>query len=173
MNPEEIKVAPATEASTEGLTTDDLASIAVDPSQAPATAPSTMEGSGPLGALLAFAVLVAGVGKKLQLVLQAGHEERMKAIALAKDVAEGAEKTGAMLKQELEAVTEVKASLEGELEGELAVAPPEEAASDAPVAQAGAPCACEGNQAALADLLKRVKALESWKKRGVKPAKPV
>jgi len=169
MNPEEIKVAPATEASTEGLTTDDLASIAVDPSQAPATAPSTMEGSGPLGALLAFAVLVAGVGKKLQLVLQAGHEERMKAIALAKDVAEGAEKTGAMLKQELEAVTEVKASLEGE----LAVAPPEEAASDAPVAQAGAPCACEGNQAALADLLKRVKALESWKKRGVKPAKPV
>ena len=169
MNPEEIKVAPATEASTEGLTTDDLASIAVDPSQAPATAPSTMEGSGPLSALLAFAVLVAGVGKKLQLVLQAGHEERMKAIALAKDVAEGAEKTGAMLKQELEAVTEVKASLEGE----LAVAPPEEAASDAPVAQAGAPCACEGNQAALADLLKRVKALESWKKRGVKPAKPV
>lgn len=172
MNPEELKEAPATDAPTEGLTTDDLASIAVDPSQAPATAPSTMEGSGPLGALVAFAVLVAGIGKKLQLVLQAGHEERMKAIALAKDVAEGAEKTKALLKQELEAVAEVRASLEGE----LASAPPDEAsaegAPDASVAQAGPPCACEDNQAALADLLKRVKALESWKKRGVKPAKP-
>jgi hypothetical protein len=158
MNPEE-EAALVNDAPTEGLTPDDLASIAVDPSQAPATSPSTMEGSGLLGALMAFAVLVAGIGKKLQMVLQAGHDERMKAIALAKDV-------------DPQAVSELKVSLEGELMS----APPSnedssEAAPDAPVVQAGAPCACADNQAVLANLQKRVKVLENWKKRGVRSSK--
>ncbi len=157
MNPEE-EAALVNDAPTEGLTPDDLASIAVDPSQAPATPPSTLEGSGPLGALMAFAVLVAGIGKKLQMVLQAGHDERMKAIALAKDV-------------EPQAVSELKVSLEGELASAPADEAPSETAPDAPVALAGAPCACADNQAVLANLQKRVKVLENWKKRGVRSSK--
>ena len=103
MNPEEIKVAPA-ESADEGLTSDDLASIAVDPSQAPPAQTSALEGSGPLGALVAFAVLVAGVGKKIQTFMVASHEARMKAIEVSKEVIEGASQTESILKKEIGAL---------------------------------------------------------------------
>lgn len=169
MNPDEIQVAPANTAD-EGLTSGDLASIAVDPSQAPPVQTSALEGSGPLGALVAFAVLVAGVGKKIQTFMVASHEARMKAIEVSKEVIEGASQTESILKKEIGALMEVKNDLEGKLAE--AKAPPTEAASapateDAP---AEPTCTCAENQAALEDLTKRLKALESWKKRAGKPA---
>jgi hypothetical protein len=70
-----------------------------------------------------------------------------------------------------QAVSELKVSLEGELASAPADEAPSEAAPDAPVVQAGAPCACADNQAVLASLQKRVKTLENWKKRGVRSSK--
>jgi hypothetical protein len=175
MNPDEIKVAPPHE----GLTSDDLASIAsiaVDPGHAPVAQTSSLDGSGPLGALMAFVVLVAGVGKKLQMFMVASHEARMKAIEVSKEMIEDASQAQGMLKKEIDALLEVKTHLEGKLAE--AHAPPTEVApapaTPAPEAAPAEPtCACAENQAAIDDLVKRVKALESGKKRAVKPVKPV
>lgn len=135
-----------------------VSSIAVEP--APAKEHTLTEDTGPVGALVAFALLVAGVGKKLEMVLQAGHEERMKAIDVATKIAAkvnaDAVETETVLRQELEAVGELKTALE----------------KDLVAAKEVSPCACEDNRVALEELARRLKRLESWKKRGVRTAKP-
>jgi hypothetical protein len=161
MNPEEIKLDSERHAADEALTADDLASIAVDPSQAPPEV-SYLEGSGPLSALMAFVVFVAGVGKKLQMVMQAGHEERMNSITLAKAVAAEAARVATAVQSEAEAIEAAREQLSGLLPAH-ADAPAEE-----PAAAAQAPCACAENQADIDGLKKRLKALENWRKKGIK-----
>jgi len=138
---------------TDGLTSDDLASIAVDPSQAPVLEPVVAQDSGPLGAFVAVVVLLLGLGKKLEMVLKVRHEDRMRALAESTSV--NALESEAVLQQELDAVANLKTSLE----------------KDLAVAKEAPPCACADNQAVLANLQKRVKVLENWKKRGVRPSK--
>lgn len=150
MNPEEEN---SELEATDGLTSDDLASIAVDPSQAPVLEPVVAQESGPLGAFVAVVVLMLGLGKKLETVLKVQHEERMKEIAESASI--NALETEAVLQQELDVVAELKTSLE----------------KDLAVAKEAPPCACADNRVAIDELAARLKRLENWKKRGVRSSK--
>ena len=158
MNPEDVDVDVESEVPSDGLTPEDLASIAVDPSQSPPTI-SFLEESGPAGALVAVAVLVAGAGKMFQGMLQSRHEMRMSKLAERSGIEEApAEQVDELLQIE----TWAKES------GEMRCVEESAAALVVASVDAESACLCKEHKQEIANLTRRVKTLENWKRRAAK-----
>lgn len=158
MNPDDIQLNQSPDSE---LTHDDLASIAVDPAQAPPVTP--VEDNSPIAALLVFAALVAAAGKKIQMFMQASHETRMEEKRIAaletQAVLEDQEEQRANLRADLQEAEAQEAAQKAALTDEIII-------SMKTIADK-----TNANGESIADMAKRMKALENWRRQTVKASR--